>query len=162
MPNNHSLPHNVRADEIMQRKLITLPPELDVFNGIEMLVRHQISGAPVVDGSGRLLGVFSEESCMKVLLAAAYEQLPTNRVDVFMDTGPTTITEDADLLSIAQIFSSTSTRRLPVVREEKLVGQISRRDVMKAALNLISKHPNFAVNVLYLSATRSLDETPFP
>ncbi len=45
MPATPSLPDNIRADQIMQRKLITLPPELDVFKGIEILVKHQISGA---------------------------------------------------------------------------------------------------------------------
>ena len=101
---NASSPANIVARDIMIAKLVTLSPETDVFQGIETLIRHKISGAPVVDESGNLIGVFSEKSCMQVLIDAAYEGLPTNSVSAFMDSNPETIDENTSFLTIAQIF----------------------------------------------------------
>ena len=57
---NASSPAHIVARDIMVTKLVTLLPEQDVFLGIETLIRHKISGAPVVDDGGNLIGVFSE------------------------------------------------------------------------------------------------------
>lgn len=153
-------PHQFNAGEIMTTRLFTLRPDTDVFDGIDTLVRHRISGAPVVDSEQNLLGVFSEKSCLEVLIDAAYERLPTNRVSAFMDPNPTTITEDTDLLTIAQIFINKRTRRLPVLRDEKLVGQVSRRDVIRAAAKIRAAYPDRESTLLYLSAIRSMQDPP--
>lgn len=155
-----TVPKNVSAREIMATKLVTLSPEMDVFAGIEVLVKHKISGAPVIDSESRLLGIFSEKSVMKVLVDAAYDQLPTNRVDAFMDTEPHTINETTQLISMAQIFLTTPRRRLPVIRDGILVGQVSRRDVVKAALNVVKAENNFEQRLLYLSALRAMSDAP--
>jgi len=122
------------AKNIMVTRLVTLKPDRDVFEAIGYLLKHRISGAPVVDENRNFLGTFSERYCMKVLIDSAYEQLPTAAVSAFMNTDfGRTISEDADLLSIARIFLDTHYRRLPVLHNGKLVGQISRRDVLRAA-----------------------------
>ena len=129
---------NMVARDIMVTRLVTLRPEMDVFKCIEILVKNKISGAPVVDKNNNLLGTFSEKCCMQVLIDAAYEGLPTNQVGAFMDADPQTISEDTMLLSIAQVFLITPRRRLPVVKDGKLVGQISRRDVLRAAQDFLT------------------------
>ena len=152
---------DVHARDIMATRLITLKPDMEAFQAIGVLIKNKISGAPVVDENGKLLGVFSEKSVMQVLIDAAYEQLPTNLVQVFMDKTPHTITEDTQLLSIAQIFLTTPRRRLPVLRDEKLVGQVSRRDVVKAAYDINRKLSGCNnKTLLYLSALRQMDEAP--
>lgn len=152
---------NYVARDIMVRKLVTLRPEMDVFDAVQMLLKHRISGAPVVDADGQYLGVFSEKCSMHVLLDAAYEQLPSNQVRAFMDRDALTIAPDAQLLSIAQVFLLTSYRRLPVLEQGRLVGQVSRRDVLRAALNLV-KHVRKPAqpSLLYLSALHERDEAP--
>lgn len=95
---------------------------------------------------------------MQVLVDAAYDQLPSTRVDAYMDRNALTITEDTDLLTITQIFLNTSRRRLPVLRGKEIVGQISRRDVLQAALKIFQAHPNHEATLLYLSALRSSSE----
>jgi CBS domain-containing protein len=154
------LPPVSKARDIMTTKLVTLNPEMDVFHGIEMLVRHNISGAPVIDADRRLLGIFSEKSCMKVLIDAAYEGLPTNQIGKFMDETPTTITPDTQLLSIAQIFLTTPRRRLPVIEDEKLVGQVSRRDVIRAVSKIMKLSKDHKKILLYLSALREMQDAP--
>ena len=128
----------ITARECMTTRLITLDPEMDVLKAIDLLLKNRISGAPVVDPFGNFLGVFSEKCCMQVLLDAAYDQLPSNNVRMFMDTEAKTIHADTHLLSIAQVFLLTNYRRLPVLEDGVLIGQVSRRDVMRSAQKLLS------------------------
>ena len=147
----------------MATRLVTLDAEMDVFHGIQVLVKNNISGAPVIDKNRKLLGIFSEKSCMRVLVDAAYDGLPTNQIGKFMDTEPVTITPETQLLSIAQIFLTTPRRRLPVIENDQLVGQVSRRDVIKAAskvMNAPNGKPDHHKILLYLSALGNMDEVP--
>ena len=125
------------ARDIMVERVVTLQPDMDMFDAIGLLLKHRISGAPVVDAEGTFIGVFSEMSCLRMLVKSAYEQLPTTQLFAFVDTEAETIGEETDLLTIAQRFLSTETRRLPVLSNGKLVGQVSRRDVLSAAHALV-------------------------
>jgi len=148
------------AGDIMVTKLVTLSPQMDAFQAIQLLLQYKISGAPVVDTDRTLLGVFSERCSMSVLLEAAYNQMPTTEVYAFMDTDVRTISEETDLLLIAQIFRNTHCRRLPVLRDGKLVGQISRRDVLRAAHKLHAISPDRETALLYLSSLLERHEAP--
>ena len=148
------------AKDIMATRLITLSPKMDVFDGISLLLKHRISGAPVVDDAGNLVGVFSEKCSMSVLVASAYDQLPTTEIEAYMHTDFRTITEQTDLLSIAQIFHHTTYRRLPVLRDGRLVGQVSRRDVLRAAHDLSAVAPDREMALLYLSSLVERSDAP--
>lgn len=148
------------AKDIMVTRLVTLSPHMDVFDAIGLLLKHEISGAPVIDEGRRFLGVFSEKCCMRVLVEATYEQLPTTELYAFMDADPRTVSEETDVLTIAQIFMNTEYRRLPVLRGETLVGQISRRDVLRAAHQLNAIAPNREAALLYLSSIFDRHEAP--
>lgn len=150
----------ILARDIMVKKLITLRPDMDAFDAIELLLKHKISGAPVIDASRRLIGVFSERCSMSVVLEGAYQQLPTNDVAAFMDTSPLTIDEDMDLLSIAQIFQETTYRRLPVLRDGELVGQLSRRDLLQAVHRTFAQATSRDSGLLYLSSLMERHEHP--
>ncbi len=153
---------HVTARDFMTTRLVTLRSEMDVFEAVQRLLKNRISGAPVVDAEGMYLGIFSEKCSMHVLLDAAYEQLPSSKVGAFMDTDAQTIDPDTHLLSIAQVFLLTSYRRLPVIEDGKLVGQVSRRDVLKASLDLLRHPTNKAEgsSLLYLSALLERHEAP--
>jgi len=119
------------ARDFMVTNLVTLAPDTDVFEAIGHLLKHRISGAPVIDDQRNFLGVFSEKTSMSVLIAAAYEQLPTTEVAAFMNTDfGRMISPETDLLECAQIFVETPYRRLTVQSERKLIGQIGRREVL--------------------------------
>jgi len=152
----------VSARDCMVTRLVTLRPEMDVLEAVQRLLKNRISGAPVVDAEGNYLGVFSEKCSMQVLLDAAYEQLPSNQVRLFMDTDAQTIEPDTHLLSIAQVFLLTSFRRLPVLEDGKLIGQVSRRDVIRASLDLLKRPRSRAEgsSLLYLSALVERHEAP--
>ncbi len=153
----------ILAKDIMVTNLITLRPHTNLREATRQLATHKISGAPVVDDDHRLVGMFTEKDVMSALLDAVYDELPSSEseVSVYMCTTLHTIAEDTDMLSIVQTFKSKTFRRLPVVRDGILVGQISRRDVLQAMAKLLDQSPDRKTVYLYLSALREQNETPF-
>ncbi len=154
------MPGHILARDIMVTKLITLSPEMKLREAAKLLMKNCISGAPVVSAKGKLLGIFSEQDVMSALINAVYDDLPSSEVRNYMSKKLYTINEDLDLLSIAQVFRSKGFRRLPVVRDEHLVGQISRRDVMAAVIKLLEPTADRKAAVLYLSALHEPPEPP--
>lgn len=150
------------AKDIMVTRLVTLSPGMDVYDAIGLLLKHKISAAPVVDSDGRYVGVFSEKCCMSVLVEAAYQNMPASQIDPFIDTEAHTTSEETDLLSLAQVFINTDSRRLPVLRSGRLVGQISRRDVLKAAHKMLAVSPEKKSDLLYLSSIFDRNDAPIP
>lgn len=128
---------SILASDIMTTNLVTLSPTMEVAKAIEILLKNRISGAPVVNDFGGFLGVFSEKSCIEFLLESAYDQVAASDLMPFVDTSPATILPDSDLLVIAETFIKKESRRLPVLDGETLVGQVSRRDVMRAFHDLV-------------------------
>lgn len=128
-----------QSQDFMAKRLVTLRAGMPALDAIALLLKNRISGAPVVDPAGRFLGVFSEKFSMDVLLGLAYDQLPAAPVDAFMNTDFGRVIDGSEpLLEIAQRFLDTPYRRLPVVRDGALVGQVSRRDVLAAEHHLTS------------------------
>lgn len=120
-----------KAKDFMSTTIITLKPDMDIFDAISLLLKNEISGAPVIDDSRQVVGILSEKDTMKILANEAFYDLPGGNVSQFMSTDVTTISPDANLYTIADMFFTMTFRRLPVVQEGKLLGQVSRRDVMK-------------------------------
>lgn len=136
-PSEESAGEGTTAADFMIRKPITLSPAMDVFEAIDRLLNRRISGAPVLDEDGKFLGVFSEKTSMRVVIESAYGQLPTTRVDAFLNTDfGRVIAAETRLLGVAQKFLETPYRRLVVLRDGQLLGQISRRDVLRAEHHL--------------------------
>lgn len=150
------------ARDFMTTKLITLSPDEDALAAIRKLLRYRISGAPVVDSNGNFLGIFSEKTSMRFLIDASYSQLPSNRVGAFMNTDiERLVTADTDWLNCAQVFLSTPYRRLPVCEGTKLIGQVSRRDLLNAAIKMIDKSDRRSGKfVMYFSALMEVDNHP--
>jgi len=127
------------ARQFMTEKLVTLEPDMDAVAGVALLLEHRFSGAPVVDAGGRFLGVFSERYVMRLLVHAAHDGVPSPTVGAYMNTDRGRIIgEETGLLAVAQLFLDSYYRRLPVLRDERLVGQVSHRDVLRAAVSATS------------------------
>jgi CBS domain-containing protein len=77
-----------------------------------------------------------------------------------MDSNPETIDENTSFLTIAQIFLNQPRRRLPVVKGSRLVGQVSRRDVIRAAAKSFTASVEQPSTLLYLSALREMTDPP--
>lgn len=120
--------------KFMATKLITFTPETDVRVAIDTLVRKKISGAPVLNEKKELIGMLSEVDCLHILLDGPYNKEPSNKGKVgdFMSKAIRTITADKTILDAAYEFAHAGYKRLPVIDNGQLVGQISRSDVLRA------------------------------
>ncbi len=126
------MPSTYLAKDFMARELVTASPEMEAYEAILLLLKHQISGMPVVDADGKLAGILSERDCLKTLVNAQYYELPTALVKDLMSTEPVTVDASTSILEVADLFLNNKFRRLPVIEDGQLVGQISRRDVLRA------------------------------
>lgn len=118
--------------DYMARTLVTFKPDTDVLDAVHVLVTKRIAGAPVVDDEGNLLGMLSELDCMKVALHAGYHGNWGGPVSDFMSDGVKTVDAEMSIVDLAQVFVTSGFRRFPVMQDTRLVGQISRRDVLRA------------------------------
>ncbi len=126
----------LNAADIMTKKLITFTPETQVLNAINTLISYRISGAPVLDEEGNLMGMLSEIDCMETFVQSAYHNEMGGLVKDFMSAEVKTISSSMGIVDLAEYFLETHFRRLPVVDNGKLVGQVSRRDVLRAIQKL--------------------------
>jgi CBS domain-containing protein len=127
---------DVRARDYMSTRLITLDPDMDVLAAMQKLIDEQISGAPVVDARGGLIGILTQRDCMNVALQSIYHQEPAGRVADYMSQPVETLPASATLVEVLEAFRRSRYRRFPVVSGHRLVGQISRRDILRAMLDL--------------------------
>ena len=116
----------------MITRLITLTRDMDVYFAIGLLLKNRISGAPVIDDDNNLVGILSEKDCLRIFANGSFYDMPGGPVSKFMTDAVLTVIPNSDLFSVADIFLKHNFRRMPVVEGKKLVGQISRRDVLRA------------------------------
>jgi len=116
----------------MVRRVEALSPEAPIPAAIQTLMRRGYSGAPVVDDDGRLVGVLSEYDCIRILAESVYEGWQAGSVADHMTRDVEAVSPQEDVFTIANRFAEGGYRRLFVVDEGKLVGIISRRDLLKA------------------------------
>jgi CBS domain-containing protein len=129
--NTHKL---LAARDIMSAPGIVLRPEMNLFKAIPIMVKNNITGCPVTDSSARLLGILSELDCMKVLASDAFhadDYTSDILVGKYMTTDVLTVAPDVGIFRIANLFFEHTLRRIPVLEEDRLIGQISRREVLK-------------------------------
>lgn len=118
----------VRVRDIMTEHLVTVSPDASASDAVALMLRHGISGMPVVDANRKLLGVVSEYDLLECFLEQP-EHIPS--VARYMTAEVRTIAPDDDTMDVARIFLEGNYRRLPVVENGYLVGLVSRRDIMR-------------------------------
>jgi CBS domain-containing protein len=116
----------------MSKNVVTLAPEAEILQAVHKLIEKDISGAPVLDRHGRLVGVLSERDCMQVAMQGDYHGMPAGLVKDFMSGNPQWVSPEQSILTLADLFINGRFHRYPVLDNGRLVGVISRRDVMKA------------------------------
>ncbi len=130
------------ARDIMATSLVTLREGDGIVTAMRILLAKHISGAPVVDAAGAVVGVLSELDCLRVLSSDEFyagRQEEAGLVRHFMTTAGRTISPEMDLYAIAHYFLTTPIRRLPVIEDGRLIGQVSRRDVLRGIEAMIRK-----------------------
>jgi CBS domain-containing protein len=149
----------VRAQQIMTRHVITVGADATIIEAANTMLRHHISGLPVVDAKDELIGIISEGDFIRRAeidteakrgrwlsflvgtgrIAADFVHAHGRKVGEIMTPDPLTIAEDTPLDRIVQLMESNSVKRLPVVRGNRLVGIVTRSDLLAMVADLASK-----------------------
>ena len=120
-----------RIADYMATELVTLPPEMEINKAMKVLMDERVSGAPVVDAKGQLVGVLSKKDCLKAALNSTYYQEWGGSVADYMTREVETLEADMELVQAAERFLASHYRRFPVMHNGRLAGQISRTDVLR-------------------------------
>jgi len=152
----------MRAHQIMTRPVITVSPETTIVDAANLMLQRHVSGLPVVDSSGELVGVVSEGDFIRrseigtqrqrgrwlsFILgpgksAADFVSEHGRRVSEVMTKDPLTITEDTAMPEIVELMEKNNVKRLPVVRGDKVVGIVSRANLLQAVASLAREVPD--------------------
>ncbi len=129
----------ILVSDYMTKKLITFKAEDSLDDVIHQLITYKISGGPVVNDAQELIGIISETDCIKHISESKYYNMPSdtdNTVGKHMATEVETIDQNMNIFDAATKFINSKRRRFPIVENRKLIGQISQKDVLKAALKI--------------------------
>ncbi len=121
----------LQAQEVMTREVVSISPEATLSDAIELLLARKISGLPVVDHEGKIIGIISEKDILNFAFSG---NLHNTRVEEAMTAKIVSFPPEASIDSIALAISQHQFRRVPIVLEGKVVGIVSRRDIIRVAL----------------------------
>jgi CBS domain-containing protein len=131
---------NIQIKEHMTtlKKLITFKEDQSIEEVMSTLINKKISGGPVVDENGKLVGLISEGDCLKEVVRGKYYNTPKDSGTVadHMAINVITVSPDKDIFEVARMFLELKFRRFPVIEDGKLVGQVSQSNIMQAVLGL--------------------------
>jgi len=152
----------MKVSDVMTREVVSIAPEASVMEAVRLMLQHKVSGLPVIDGSGRLQGVVTEGDFLRRVetgterkrsrfvefllgpgrLAEDYVHASGRKVDEVMTPEPRTVGEDEPLEKVVHLMERYRVKRLPVVRGDKVVGIVTRQNLMRALASLaLAAHP---------------------
>jgi len=120
----------------MKKVPVTVHPDTEVYEAVTILLKHRISAVPVVNERGKLVGILAERDCLEAFINEEYYDSPTALVRTLMSSEVVTVDPDMHILQVAKLFAHHKFHHLPVLAEQQLVGEISRRDVICAVLQM--------------------------
>ncbi len=126
----------IKIADYMSKNITTLKKETDVFVAIQQLLNHKQTSAPVVDESGKFIGIFSEKDCIETVLEASYNQGASSKVADFMTDETLFVDAETNIIDIAKKFTTCSERVLPVITDNQIVGLVSGEDLLKAIISI--------------------------
>ena len=126
---------DISVRDFMVPNPLVFTPDTDLMDAVRMLVDRRISGAPVVDERGNLVGVLTEGDFLEAALVAGYQGERGGCVSEYMSREVEAVHADDSLFDVAARFAKTKYRRYPVVDDNRLVGVVGRRDVLRAVID---------------------------
>lgn len=152
----------MRAHQIMARHVITVGAETSILDAAKLMMEHHVSGLPVVDGAGRLVGILSESDFLRRSEIGTQRRRPRwlqfflgsgsaatdfvhergRTVGEIMSYDPITVTEETTLPDLVELMEKKSIKRLPVMRDGQLVGIVTRSDLLRAVASVAHEIPD--------------------
>lgn len=152
----------MRAHQIMTRPVITVTPDTTIVDAANIMLQKHVSGLPVVDAAGKLVGIISEGDFirrseigtqrkrgrfLKFILgpgqeAADFVHEHGRKIAEIMTPEPLTIGEETPLEEIVRLMEKNNVKRLPVIRADKIVGIVSRSNLLQAVASLARDFPD--------------------
>lgn len=120
-------PDMFKAKDVMKTKLVIVTEDTPIYEAVQLLVDNNVTGLPVVQDDMTLVGILSEKDVLRLLYNLADR---SGKVGQFMATNIVTFKEDDSLIDVCDCLISNSFRRVPIVRDGKLVGIVSRKDII--------------------------------
>jgi CBS domain-containing protein len=146
----------MNAGDIMTQQLVTVGPDDSIAHAVDLMLKRRISGLPVVDSTGDLVGILTEGDMLRRAeldtqkrrprwiefligpgrLATEYASTHGRKVHEVMTTPVQTVTEDTPLADVVNIMEAKRIKRLPVVRDRRIVGILSRANLLRALVSM--------------------------
>jgi len=123
-----------RVRDLYTANPVTVHQDAEILRAVQLMLEHEISGVPVVDDEGALVGILTERDCIRKAVEAGYLDEPGGRVSEYMTREVQTVSPDDSLMDVAKRFVDSPYRRFPVVERGRLLGIIMRRDFLRAML----------------------------
>jgi CBS domain-containing protein len=123
---------NATIADYMSTDLVSFDPGDDIIAAVRVLLSRDVSGAPVVDQSGRMVGILSQKDCFAITYNAAYHQDWGGQVQQYMSRDVEYLEVSCSVVDAADRFLHSSFRRFPVLSDGRLVGLIARHDILRA------------------------------
>ena len=127
----------LKVQDIMSKKVICIKKDIPIIEAIRLMVKNHITGIPVVEDDMTLAGVLSEQDVLR--LFHTYEDEKDRTVNEFMTQPAIYFEEESPLMDACYCLRDNSIRRVPVTSNGKVVGVISRSDIIKCILQLCDK-----------------------
>ncbi len=126
--------HETKA--IMSRDVVHAHPETPIARVLELLIEHDITGVPVLEHDGKLVGIVTEKDMIGVLCG---QDVPSGTARDYMTEDVLSFDENDDIIAVCECLVNNPLRRVPILAEGRLVGIISRRDLIKYIIEPISR-----------------------
>ena len=131
---------NKTARTIMRRPEVALRRLMTIDKVIDHLTKHQLAGAPVVNKIGQLIGFISEFDCLQQLMQSSYYRDNPSLVEDVMSTKLIMSRPDIALIDLASTMNASKVNVMPIVEAGKLVGVVSRGDIMRELIKGMEKY----------------------
>jgi CBS domain-containing protein len=148
----------MKARDVMSKTVVTVPAAATIVDAAKILLDHGVSGAPVVDGEGRLVGMLTEGDLFRryeigtepdpaalspgvayLDIARRFVKSHGERVEDVMTRDVVRVFEDTPLARVAELMGLKRIKRVPVVRDGEIVGIVSRADLLRALVDAGSR-----------------------
>ncbi len=128
---------NKTAAEVMTRDVVTVKADIVLVQAMQMLLTHNISGLPVVDENDKLIGIITEHDIMNFAFSGNADNTIVREA---MITDVISYTADTDLATLINCCMARRIRRVPIVADGKVVGIVSRRDILRCMLEMYNQY----------------------